>query len=115
MVTEALERLWHDDCVVYVSEAVRKPNGADGFQWVKGWEGKGKLSFQPGGPAGDGPAAAGLTMTAKLFLPLEADVPPGCRVDAQRGGRGYHLKSSGVPAVFSRHQEVLVEVVGEWA
>lgn len=109
-----VEKLWFHDITVWVSEAVRKPSGADGFQWVKGWEGKGKLSFQPGGPAGDGPAA-GLTMTAKLFLPLEADVPPGCRVDARRGGRVYHLKSSGVPAVFSRHQEVLVEVVEEWA
>lgn len=111
-----LERLWLDDCVVYASERVAKPSGADGLRWGVRWEGKGKLSFSSGNrPAqGDG-VAAELSMTAKLFLPLEADVPPGCRVDVWRGERVFHLKGSGVPAVFSSHQELLAEVVEKWA
>ena len=112
---KTLERLWLDDCVVYGSERVVKPSGADGFGWVVRWEGLGKLSFPSRGTAAasDG-VAASLDLRVKVFLPVEVEVPAGCRIDVRRGSRVYRLKACGVPAVFSGHQEVAVEDVQRW-
>ena len=119
MVKHPLELLWKDDGTISVSKRIQKPNGADNHAWVTHWEGKCKISFfnsmSSNHPANNNGLASAPPLTVKLFLPKDVIVPPGCRVDVTHEERVYRLKNSGDPAVFSHHQEVLMEVAQEWA
>ena len=119
MVTYPLEMLWKDDAVISASQRVTKPNGADGHAWAPLWEGKCKLSFFNNLTSNNAVRNSGIAsepkLVAKLFLPKDVIIPAGCRVDVTHEGASYQLKSSGVPAVFSHHQEILLEVAQEWA
>ena len=108
--------LWRDEVIVSAAERIVKPNGAEGRAWIERWRGKGKLSFlSTAQPVRSDGAASRVPLVVKLFLPLEAEAPPGCRAVVVHQGREYHLKDSGVPAVLSHHQELLMEVAEEWA
>ena len=113
---KALERLWTDRCTVIVRDAQ-----ADAQTHVTGFtervlfqEEPCRLSFEKTAASGQ-EAAAGVTQGAKLFLDWRLEIPAGSKILVQRQGKTLAFARSGVPAVFSGHQEVPVALWRKWA
>lgn len=58
---------------------------------------------------------AKVVQSGKLFLNPEVEVLEGAKITVLQNGKTYYYKSSGCPAVYSTHQEIMVELVSQWA
>ena len=73
------------------------------------------LSYSNTAPAAGSDTVAGVAQTIKLFLAPELVVPPGCRIEVTQQGRTESYAQSGKAAVYSSHQEILLEIWKECA
>ncbi|MGN1013834.1 MAG: hypothetical protein ACI4PM_00595 [Butyricicoccus sp.] len=108
----ALRQLWTDRCTVYGRQKVMDSEShlTDFVDAILLEDEPCRLSFSSLSTA-DGDPAAAATQTVKLFLSNEAEIPAGCKiVVTQRNGRQHIFASSGVPAVYSCHQEILLSL-----
>ena len=55
-----------------------------------------------------------VTQEIKLIASNKWNIPPGCKVVATQHGRTASYKSSGKPAIYSEHQEIILEME-DWA
>lgn len=70
-----------------------------------------RLSHGSNTHAKQGSVNAEASQTVKLFLAPEIEVKPGSKITVIQNGRTYNLEASGLPAVYSTHQEInLIEV-----
>lgn len=70
-----------------------------------------RLSHNSNAHAKQGSVRAEVSQMVKLFLAPEIEVKPGSKIAVIQHGRTYNLEASGLPAVYSTHQEInLVEV-----
>ena len=74
-----------------------------------------RLSFKQSNPAQQTESAASIAQVIKLFLAPEATVRPGSKVTVSQDGVTADYKCSGVPAVYSTHQEIVLELFERWA
>ncbi len=74
-----------------------------------------RLSFEKQAAAGQTDTAASLTQGVKLFLAPETRIKPGSRVTVTQNGMTAEYAASGEPAVYSTHQEILLELFRGWA
>ena len=74
-----------------------------------------KLSFEALKPAGQTQTAAGITQTIKLFLAPEVTVRPGSKITVTQDNVTADYQSSGVPAIYPTHQEIMLELFERWA
>ena len=68
------------------------------------------LSYSSTAPAAGSDTVAGVAQTIKLFLDPEPVVPPGSRIEVTQQGRTESYAQSGKAAVYSSHQEILLEI-----
>lgn len=69
------------------------------------------LSHSSNAHAKQGSVHAEVKQTVKLFLAPEIEVKPGSKVVVVQHGRTYNLEASGLPAIYSTHQEInLIEI-----
>lgn len=54
----------------------------------------------------DTPRAHFVDQQIKLFIDPSLDIPPGSKISVTQNGLTQYFKSSGVPAVYSSHQEI---------
>ena len=73
------------------------------------------LSYSSTAPAAGSDTVAGVAQTIKLFLAPEPVVPPGSRIEVTQQGRTESYAQSGKAAVYSSHQEILLEIWKEYA
>lgn len=73
------------------------------------------LSFSSTAPAAGSDTVTAVTQTIKLFLAPELVIPPGSRVEVTQQGRTESYAQSGKAAVYSSHQEILLEKWKEYA
>lgn len=73
------------------------------------------LSYSSTAPVSGSDMAAAVTQTIKLFLAPELVVPPGSRIEVTQQGRSESYGQSGKTAVYSSHQEILLELWKEYA
>ena len=73
------------------------------------------LSYSSTAPAAGSDTVAGVAQTIKLFLEPEPVVPPGSRIEVTQQGRTESYAQSGKAAVYSSHQEILLEIWKEYA
>ena len=64
------------------------------------------LSHSSNNHAKQGSVHAEASQTVKLFLAPEIEVKPGSKITVVQHGRIYNLEASGLPAVYSTHQEI---------
>lgn len=110
---KALARLWTDRASVYLKAKATDPaTHLTGFSERLLAEGVPcRLSFKSLAVSGGSPVAS-LSQQTVLFLAPEVEVPPGCRIAVQRGGspeKELVFARSGLPGVYSDHQEVPLE------
>lgn len=59
--------------------------------------------------------AAEISANVKLFVPADADIPPGSTVAVSKAGKELYFVCSGVAAVYSGHREIVMIPRGEFA
>ena len=62
---------------------------------------------------GDGPAT--VTQVTKLFLAPDLEIKPGSKIVVTQNGRTFEYASTGAPAVYTNHQEVVMDIFKGWA
>lgn len=112
----ALEKLWKDRCT-----AIQRTEVTDPDTKLTGFEEKiilrdqpCKLSFETLSSA-DGDPVAATAQAVKLFLSPDVAIPAGCRVTVTHQGNQLDYASSGLPGVFTNHQEICLKPFRGWA
>ena len=73
------------------------------------------LSYSSTALAAGSDTVTAVAQTIKLFLAPELVVPPGSRIEVTQQGRTESYAQSGKAAVYSSHQEILLEIWKEYA
>ena len=117
MVRKVIESLYQGTCDVVEHKKVKKPNGSTGFQDVKVLEKEPcRLSFKTiisTNPTDVG--ASELTQTTTLFISPDVKITPGSKIIVTQNGKTREYKQSGEPAIYSTHQEIILELFDRWS
>lgn len=73
------------------------------------------LSYSGSAPASDSDTATTVAQTIKLFLAPEPEILPGCRIEVTQHGRTENYCRSGKAAVYSSHQEIMLDLWNGYA
>lgn len=115
MVKKAIESLYSGKCDVYEYQAYTKANKSTGHKPVKVMSDiKCRLSFKTLAGATDG-NASGVSQTIKLFIAPDISIKTGSKIVVTQNGKTTAYKNSGQPAVYSNHQEIMLELFEGWA
>ena len=116
VVRKAIESLYDGRCTIIEHQKVKKENMSTGFQDVVVLEGEPcRLSFKTVTDASSGETASAITQSVTVFLSPEIQVNPGSKLTITQNGVTTEYKSSGKPAVYSTHQEIVLELFKGWA
>lgn len=74
-----------------------------------------RLSFEKQAAVSQTETAASVTQGLKLFLAPEIRVKPGSKVIVTQNGITGVYSAGGEPAVYSTHQEIVLELFERWA
>lgn len=109
----ALKQMWKDTCTIVVKnqEVFDKESKTTSYEDMVLVENEPcKLSFQTLQTATKDGVKAKLEQKTKLFLSNAIEVPAGSSVLVTRGNRTFSFSSSGLPAIFTNHQEIILEM-----
>lgn len=119
---QALRALWKDRCFIQSSVEYTKANRAKGKRWETLVSDEPcKLSFfnnvRLNNPSAELPMAAQVFQQAKLFIRPDLEIPAGCRIKVvtHKNNITLYFENSGIPAFFTNHQEISLEVKQKWA
>ena len=71
-----------------------------------------RLSYQNVKSANQSEANATVQQVIKLFIAPEIIIKEGSRIFIEHEGRTTEFKHSGKPAIYSSHQEIILELIG---
>jgi len=75
-----------------------------------------KLSFSTLNINNQNETESQLAQITKLFLDNEIEIKPGSKLTVKRNNLSYGVfQRSGLPGVFSSHQEIILVAWGRWA
>jgi len=74
-----------------------------------------KLSFERINSINESETAAVVTQGVKLFIAPEVIIKPGSRITVTQNGATTDYQNSGEPALFSSHQQVMMELFKGWS
>lgn len=116
-VRKAIELTYDCTCDVIEHVKIKNPNKSTGFQENKVLENKKcKLSFESSTTANPNDISAKVIQVTKLFIAPELDIKPGSRIDVENAqGVITAYQSSGQPAKYDSHQEIILELFKGWA
>lgn len=115
-VKAALQSLYDGQMSIIERQEYTKDNGATAFKDVEVVTDKPcRLSFSSLPNAESGEAAAAASQIIKLFTDTDVEIKAGSRISVTQNGTTTVYTASGVPAVHSCHQEVVLELYKRWA
>ncbi len=113
---KVLETLYDGRCTITEHQKIKNPNKTTGCADVVVLEDVPcRLSFSTVTNANQTETGASVVQTTKVFLAPEITVKPGSKLTVTQNGVTTEYKSSGVPAFYSTHQEIGVELFKGWA
>ena len=113
---KAIETLYKGTCDVTEYQEYTKENKSVGHQEVVVLEGQPcRLSFSSSPTTSQTDTAAQLVQEIKLFLAPDVVVKAGSKVTVTQNGATTVYKSSGEPALYDTHQEIMLELFKGWA
>ena len=113
----AIKSLWRDRCTVQVlSNSKNAQDGKTKQSYVNLFcDEPCRLSFKSVTVTQEADHAARTVQSTILFLDKAKEVPPGSKIIVTHEGVTSEYVRSGVPAVYSVHQEIPLELKGAWA
>lgn len=113
---KAVESQYNGVCTIVEHKKVQKANHSTGFEDVVVFENLPcRLSYKTVTNAGTADVAASVTQIAEVFLSPEIVVKAGSKLIITQNNMTTEYKSSGEPALYSTHQEIILELFKEWA
>ena len=113
---KAIESLYVGRCTVTEHQKVKKDNKSTGFSDVVVIESEPcRLSFNTINSTNEGGVGASLSQVVKLFIAPEIQIKPGSKLTVTQHGITTEYKSSGQPAFYSTHQEIVLELFDTFA
>lgn len=112
MHREAVEAFYDGRCGIYEMRSEKDPETKVTRQ-VEALVQDGvpcRLSYSSVTPAMESGTITTAAQTIKLFLAPERVIPPGCRIEVSQQGKTESYGQSGKAAVYSSHQEILLEL-----
>lgn len=111
----AVKSLWRDTLTVVEHQKKKKENGVTGFEDVTVLEGEPCRIIFKTVAAVNQQEAAGLVQSVKLLCDQALEIRPGSKLIVLHEGAESAYKQSGKPAVYSVHQEIMLEPFERWA
>lgn len=117
MVRAALESLYQGRCDIISQKEVFDPvTKQTSFEDVKVIAGQPcRLSYKTITMAQEGTGATRLVQVIKVFIAPEIEVKAGSRLVITQNGKTAEYKASGEPALYGSHQEIILELAGDFA
>ena len=113
---KVIESLYDGVCTITEYQKVQKENKSTAFKEVVVLENQPcRLSFQSINPTNQTETGASLSQSVKIFLAPEIHVKPGSKVVVTQNQITTEYKSSGQPAHYFTHQEVVLELFKGWS
>ena len=113
---KALESLYDGKCTITEHQKIKKENKSTGFQdKVVHEDVPCRLSFKTINNTNQTDTAAAVVQITKVFLAPEIQVKPGSKLTITQNDVTTEYKSSGEPAFYSTHQEIILELFKGWA
>ena len=114
---KAIESLYNGTCTITEYKKIQKANKSTGFSEVVVVENQPcRLSFKTVNSATQTESgASALTQTVKVFLAPEINVKPGSKLSITQNQVVTDYQSSGQPAHYSTHQEIILELFKGWS
>ena len=114
---KAIESLYDGLCTITEHQKIQKENKSTGFQDVVIQENiPCRLSFKTINNTNQTETAASTVgQITKVFLAPEIKVKPGSKLTITQNDVATEYKSSGEPAFYSTHQEIVLELFKGWA
>ena len=115
-VKTAIEATYIDSCDIVESHKILGADKTTGFHEVTMFQDVPcKLSFKNITKANQQSGAVSITQIAKVFLSPDVNLLSGSKVIVTQNGLTTNYKSSGKPARYESHQEVMLELFEGWA
>lgn len=113
---KAIESTYIGQCTITEHQKVKKRNGSTTFEEVVVLSKKPcKLSFEKIANNNQTNSAAILIQTTKLFIAPEIQIKPGSKITVVQNNVTTEYKSSGEPAMYQTHQEIMLELFKGWS
>ena len=114
---KAIESLYDGKCTITEHQKIKRENKSTGFQDVVVLEDiPCRLSFKTINNTNQtDTAASAVVQITKVFLAPEIQVKPGSKLTITQNDVTTEYKSSGEPALYETHQEIILELFKGWA
>ena len=113
---KAIESLYDGKCTITERQKKQKENKSTGFQDVVVHEDVPcRMSFKTINSTNQTDTASAVVQIIKVFLAPEIKVKPGSKLTITQNDVTTEYKSSGEPALYSTHQEIILELFKGWA
>lgn len=105
-----LQKLWRDTCSIYNFEKLKDPKTkTTEFKEILVQENiPCRISFQNISSTSETPSIAITNQVIKLFLSNKVEIKENSKIVVTRNGISKTYKASGIPAIYSVHQEVIL-------
>ena len=112
---KAQEQLYDGVCTVIEYRKVKdEKTKLSGMEDVIVLEGQPcRISFSKVSQSIQGESSANISQSIKLFISPDVTIKPGSKITVTQNGVTTVYKSSGVPAVYATHQEIMLELYEE--
>lgn len=112
----AIQRLYSARCDVYEYGQVKDPvTKVTGRQEILVLSDQAcRLSIETSPQATEASGGSVPRQVIKLFMDPEVQVKPGSKIVVTQNGRTTAYKNAGQPAVYSNHQELILELFNDW-
>lgn len=113
---KAINSLYKGLCTIYEYKEVTDPNTKrTNHTEVMVLENQPcRLSFKNISTSKDG-SVSQLTQVTKLFIDSECTINPGSKIVLTQNNRTTEYKNSGEPAIYTNHQEIILELFKGWS
>ena len=107
-----LKSLWIGKCTVYQYKTVTDPNNFQSTQSKVAViiDEPCKLSYNKEQATNIASGAAVISQSITLFIRPDLEIPPGSVIEVTQHGKTTLYKGSGKPAVYTNHQEIVLEL-----
>lgn len=112
-----IEQMYEDSCTVYEQMDVfdKKTKVKKGKRVAILEDEPCRLSFSRLEAGEKADPASMPPQTVKLFISPDIDIKTGCVIEIRHKGRTYEYERSGQPAVYSSHQEIVLQLYERWS
>ena len=116
MARPSIESMYTGSAIITERQEVTRANGSTGFQEVVTLTDQPcRLSFSRFPAAAESSTATGITQEIKLFIAPEIVIKPGAKLTVTQNEVTTDYACSGVPAMYTNHQEITLHLFDRWS